>query len=319
MYKIILLALILLSLTGCDDKKNKTRDWTQILESGELTVITLNTSTTYFIYKDEPMGYDYDLVKDFCDDYGLKLNVKVAENSAKLVEMLLNGEGDMIAAPVTITNSLKDSLIYCGLEMESHQVLVQRNSPKDSLLKDVTQLIGKDVYVNTHTQYASRIKNLNSELGGGINIKDIAKDTITVEDLIEMVAFSEIDYTVADDYIAQLNRTYYHDIDISLPLSFKQRSAWAVRLNDSKLAEVLNKWFKENNRSPDYNAIIKKYFELSKIQSDAALLDDIGEDLPEGSISSFDYIFWLKPGHQQYDRFPHYKMLEQTLSFVQDL
>ncbi len=101
-------------------------DFAQIKEKGELTIITLNTSTSYFIYKEEPMGYDYDLAQDFCDHYGLKLNVKVAENTNRLIEMLNNGEGDLVAYAVPIQNDLKDSIAYCGLQQITHQVLVQR-------------------------------------------------------------------------------------------------------------------------------------------------------------------------------------------------
>lgn len=282
---------------GCSNTKKKEilqRDWDQILQTKELTIITLNTSTTYFIYKDEPMGYDYDLIKDFCNEYGINLKVKVAENSTKLVQMLLNREGDLIAAPVIVQNALKDSIQYCGVTTLSHQVLVQRNVPKDSIIKDVTQLIGKEVYVKNNTQYYHRLKNLDDELGGGIEIKDIERDTVTVEDLIEMVAYSQIDYTISDDYIAKLNKTYYHDIDISMPLSFDQRSSWAVRKDQPKLAEALDKWFSKNSKTPIYKTTSKKYFELSKMQvgSDVvALIGDLLKELPEGSISPFDDIF----------------------------
>ena len=34
------------------------------------------------------MGYEYELIKDFARSEGLKLNIKVAESPAKLIEML---------------------------------------------------------------------------------------------------------------------------------------------------------------------------------------------------------------------------------------
>ena len=138
----ILIGTIILFGSGCAEKKLQTRDFEQIKQSGELTIITLSSSTSYFIYKDEPMGYDYDLAKDFCDHYGLKLNVKVAENATRLLQMLENGEGDLITSPISVQNELKDSILYCGLEQVSHQVLVQRTNKKDSMITDVTQLIG---------------------------------------------------------------------------------------------------------------------------------------------------------------------------------
>lgn len=289
------LVFVSIFAVACSEKKDvvPTHDFQQISESKELNVIMISSSTSYFIYKDEPMGYDYDLVKSFCDNHGLKLNIKVAENPTRLLQMLADGEGDVVAATVPIMNELKDSIIYCGPEQISHQVLVQRIAPKDSMIRDVTQLIGKEVYTKSSTKYDQRLKNLDAELGNGIKIKDIAKDTVTVEDLIGMVANDEIDYTVADEYIAKLNKTYYRNIDVSLPISFEQRSSWAVRKNTPVLADSLNKWFDENKRKPTYRATIKKYFELSKLPPpDSTYLDAVESILySKGEISIYDPLF----------------------------
>lgn len=40
-------------------------DLPQLRDSGEITAVTLYGSTSYFQYKMQPMGYEYDLVKDF--------------------------------------------------------------------------------------------------------------------------------------------------------------------------------------------------------------------------------------------------------------
>lgn len=275
---------------GCAEKKVAVYDFEQIKQKGELTIITQNTSTSYFIYKDEAMGYDYDLAKDFCDYHGLKLNIVVAENSTRLLEMLSNGEGDLVANVISIQNDLKDSFIYCGLEQISHQVLVQRSGRRGTMINDVTRLIGKEVYVKHDTKYHRRLQNLDAELGNGIIIKDVEKDSITVEDLISMVSKKEIDYTVADEYIALLNKTYYGNLNVSMPMSFEQRSSWVVRNDMPLLAKALDEWFEENSTKPIYKATIKKYFELSKNLPDTLVEEPVRKML-KGAISSFDHIF----------------------------
>ncbi|HCO66342.1 MAG TPA: lytic transglycosylase F [Dysgonomonas sp.] len=285
------IGVVIYLFIGCNgEKKSTPYDFEQINQKGELTIITLNSSTSYFIYKDEPMGYDYDLAKEFCDYHGLKLNVVVAENSTRLLEMLSKGEGDLVANTISIQNELKDSVLYCGLEQVSRQILVQRSGRKGEMVRDVTQLIGKEVYVKHDTKYHRRLKNLDDELGNGIVIRDIEKDTVTVEDLIAMVSRKEIDYTVADEYIALLNKTYFRNLDVTTPLSFNQRSSWAVRKDMPQLAKALDDWFEENSGKPVYRATIKKYFELSKRLPDS-LEGEILVRLPDGAISVFDSIF----------------------------
>jgi membrane-bound lytic murein transglycosylase F len=117
----------------------------------------------------------------------------------------------------------------------------------------------------------------------------IEKDTISTEDLIEMVALGKIPYTVSDADIAKLNKTYFQNINISLQISHPQRSSWAVKKTCPYLAAILNDWFMENQNELHHNAIVKRYFEMSKmpedLQSQSAML--IGPH----QISPFDYFF----------------------------
>lgn len=261
-------------------------DLTQLKEKGEITAVTLYSSTSYFQYKMQPMGYEYDLINDFAKSEGLKLNIKVAENATRLIEMLEAGEADVVAYPIQITNKLKQEVLFCGREEQSSQVLVQRANKGDTILTDVTQLIGKDIYVKPNTKYSERLHNLDVELGGGINIKDIEKDTVTTEDLIEMVSKGQIPYTISDDNTARLNKTYYWNININLKVSFMQRSAWAVRKNSPELAKAINEWASDKSGSFTFKAVTKRYFELSK--------EPFRAELPEvknGHISPYDQLF----------------------------
>ena len=298
-------------------EKKEYIDFRQIQQAKTLTVITLNSSSSYFIYKDEAMGYDYDLCKGFCDYYGLELKVKVAENQTRLIEMLQNEDGDLVAYPVSIENELKDSITYCGPTQISHQVLVQRFNRGDTLVTDVTDLIGRDVYVKHDTKYHQRLLNLDAELGNGIVIKDVERDTVNVEDLIEMVSLGKIKYTVSDDYIAKLNRTYFRNIDISLPLSFDQRSSWVVRKTSPELAEALNEWVKANADAPKYKGIMKKYFELSKMPFDGDYVTP--KNLPEGHISAFDDLFKKYANDSNFDWYLLVAIAYQESRFHTDL
>jgi len=285
--------LIFAGLSGCysggKNKNNKpaiSLDLPQFIEKGEITAVTLYSSTSYFLYKMDEMGYEYDLIKDFAQSHGLRLNIKVAENSSRLIEMLEMGEADVVAYPIPVSNELKDSFIFCGQESQSTQVLIQQANRGDKILKDVTELIGKEVYVQADTHYAQRIENLNKELGGGVLIKYINQDTITTEDLIEKVSSGEIPYTVSDNKIARLNRTYFWNINIDLPVSFVQRSSWIVRKDTPLLAEAINEWASGQTGKQSYRAIVKRYFELSKQSFESTI-----PEIKDGQISPYDNLF----------------------------
>lgn len=285
-----LFIVLFCSLYGCKNKKHSghdtvTRDLQQIKDSGELVVLTLYSSTSYFIYRGQDMGFQYELSDQFAKSLGLKLKVEVAKDVHELIQKLLDGEGDMIAYNLPITKELKDSLIYCGEDIITHQVIVQQGNGKNKPLTDVTELIGKDIYVKPGKFY-DRLVNLNNELGGGIHIHEVTDDSITTEDLITQVAQGKIPFTVADNDVARLNKTYYPNLNIGLSISFDQRSSWAVRKDSPELAAAANKWHKENLTSPAYTASMKRYFENAKMMPHSPILS-----LKEGKISHFDPLF----------------------------
>ena len=286
---LLLLAIGLICATpGCRKHRHTARaahDLQQIKDSGELVVLTLYSSTTYFNYRGQEMGFQYELCEQFAQSLGVKLKVKVAHNAQELVQLLLTGKGDLIAYNLPITRERKDSLRYCGYEAITHQVIVQRNSTRPKPLQDVTQLIGKDIYVKPG-KYYERIVNLNQELGEGIHIHKVAEDSISLEDLITDVSKGKIDYTVADNDIARLNKTYYPNLNIGLTISFDQRASWAVRADCPQLADAIDRWHAENRTSPAYTASMKRYFEISKSIPHSPILS-----LREGKISHYDDLF----------------------------
>ena len=288
----ILLAFILTgNLIGCKNRNgqgqedNANHDLQQIKDSNELVVLTMYGSTSYFIYRGQEMGFQYELAQQFAQSLGLKMEVKVARNVADMERKLINGEGDLIAYNLPITKEGKNRVTYCGNEIITHQVIVQQTGRQTRPLKDVTELIGKEVYVKPG-KYYERLVNLNQELGGGILIKKVTSDSIGVEDLIAQVSEGKIQYTVADNDIARLNATYFPNLNIHLSISFDQRSSWAVRRDCPLLAQAANEWFKRNKTSNAYRSSAKRYFEQSKRIAHGSILS-----VKKGQISRFDSLF----------------------------
>ncbi|MCD7976770.1 MAG: transglycosylase SLT domain-containing protein [Tannerellaceae bacterium] len=284
--------LFSLFIYGCSGGKKEAEnpepvtDLPQLKAKGEITAVTLYSSTSYFEYRGEPMGYEYDMIRSFAESEGLEVVIKVAESTSRLLEMLAAGEADVIAYPMVFENSLKQDYLYCGREELTSQVLIQRADRGDRILTDVTQLIGKEIYVQQDTRYYQRLVNLNNELGGGIDIQTIEKDSITTEDLIEMVSQGEIPYTITDDKTARLNKTYYWNIHVNLPVSFQQRSSWIVRKESPLLAAAIQTWADTQQGSQTFKAITKRYFEMGEHP-----FDEVIPAIRNGQISPYDAHF----------------------------
>lgn len=250
-----------------------------------LRVGTLYSPTSYFIYREEKMGYDYDLIFGFGKDKDIVIDLKVAPSLAALIEMVDSGDVDVAAYEIPITAEYRGRVIPCGPENITHQVLVQPKSRGEDHITDVTQLVGREIYVEKDSKYQHRLNNLNEELGGGIIIHTVAEDTLITEDLIEMVSNGKIPLTVVDSDIAQLNKTYYNSLDIGMEISFPQRSSWGVATDKQWLADSIDNWLADSEPKNTQARLLKRYFELSKENP----VNNI--DLSRGKISPYDHLF----------------------------
>ncbi|RME00389.1 MAG: lytic transglycosylase F, partial [Calditrichaeota bacterium] len=246
-------------------------DLPQILQRGKLIALTRYNANSYFIYRGQPMGYEYELLTLFAQHLGVDLEIKVPAKWDTLFNLLYRGEGDIIAANLTVTKERARKVKFAHAHTTTRQVLVQRKPQnwrqmklhqiEKHLIRNPIQLIGKKVYVRRSSAYYARLVNLSEEIGGDIQIMPAPEDLET-EDLIRMVAKGEIDYTVADENIALINQAYYDNIDVATPLGVEQRIAWAVRPNAPLLLQAINDWLQHMKSSgdPTYYVIYNKYY-----------------------------------------------------------
>ena len=258
------------------------KDLEAIKEDGVLHAITIYNSTSYFLYKGMPMGFEYELLSRLAKNLGLKLKITIAEDIDDLFDMLNNGKGDLIAYGLTITEPRKNLVSFTENHYVTHQALVQRMPDNwrslpgykidKQLISNTLELSNDTVWVRENSSYAERIKNLENEIGAEIPVAHI-NGNVTTDEIIKMVVDGEIERTVADHNIASINKTYYPILNIDTRVSFSQRIAWAVRQNSPELLKAINKWINKEKKSDDYYVIYNKYFKntrsnRSRIKSD---------------------------------------------------
>ena len=75
-----------------------------VLQShGKLRVIVPPEPLAHMPKHAEPVTIDYDLARDLAAELNLELMLVKAENHAQMVQKLLEGEGDIVAASLTVT------------------------------------------------------------------------------------------------------------------------------------------------------------------------------------------------------------------------
>lgn len=292
------MSLLLSSFSGCNSNSHSNNYGNDI---DTLKVVTLYGPTSYFDYRGEIMGIDYENARKFAEDEGMALEISTVNNINDLVSALKNGEAHLAAYPVPSIAEYNSDVIHCGHNEISRQVLIQRKN--DTKITDVTQLIGKNVYVEKNSKYHFRLENLNEELGGGILIQPLDNDTIVAEDFITMVSKGEIDYAVIDSEIASLYKNAYPDLDTSLSLSADQSASWVVALGLDSLAAKIDRW-ENRTHSPEFvKEIYKRYYDRAlSDEFDSPLSYFRGLNLGKGkTVSNYDHLFKAHAGTAGYD------------------
>lgn len=239
-----------------------------VLQRKKLRAATDYGSVSYLIYRGHTIGYQYELLKQFTAFLGVELELVIEKDLKRSIELLNNGEIDLIAMGLTVTTERKNYVEFTDPIMTTRQVLVQRKPEnymdietrdelESHLLRNQIELADKEIYVQKGTIFAQRLATLANEIGDTIHVFEENKD---VEELIAAVSAGEIDYTVADRYVALVNARYYKNIDIKTPVSFPQRIAWAVDKGQTSLTDTINEWLSEFKSTLLSRLLYNKYF-----------------------------------------------------------
>jgi len=288
---------MLLLVFSCG-KKETAEDQTllkKIRERGQLVAVTDYNSTNYFIYRGKPMGYQYDLLNKLADEMGVELKIKVNKDLDESFKLLNEGECDVLAFNLTITEERKKKIGFTVPHTQARQVLVQRKPEgwrtmtqrqiNRNLIRNQLQLKGKVIWVRSNSSHAQRLKNLSQEIGGGIKI--VEKDNYIEEQLISLVSKGEIDYTVCDENLAKVNSTYHPNIDVKTAISFPQNLAWGVKESADSLRLFIDGWMEDFKKTLDYALIYNKYY---KNRRSATIRKSDYYTVSSGKISPYDPI-----------------------------
>ncbi|MBE9519262.1 MAG: transporter substrate-binding domain-containing protein [Bacteroidetes bacterium] len=237
--------------------ENRITHMEMIREYGALKVVTEYNSISYFLYRGQPLGFQYEMLQELANHMNLPLEVSVSNDLGRNFSDLQEGVVDMIAMNLTVTSSRKQHMAFTEPLLQTRQVLVQRKQEDAALIRNQLDLEGKEVYVQEGSVYEARLRALSNEIGGGINIREVNLES---ERLIHRVALGEIDYTVCDENVGLVNATYYPQLDVGTTISFPQHVAWAVHPGSDSLLKAVDQWITGFRRTDKYAILYHKYF-----------------------------------------------------------
>ncbi len=216
----------------------------KIQARGSLIMLTVNGASTYYLGPEGETGFEYDLALDFADYLGVPLEVITVPTVADLIPALKSGRGDFIAANLSRIPERQAELRFGPVYEEVRQMVVyRRGSTRPFSLEDMAD--GRLALLEG-TAYKSVLKGHESSIDWEV------MTSASIEDIFEAISNEEVDYTIIDSNILELNRRFFPAIRPTFELGEPQPLAWATRRShDDSLTQRMREHFaraEENGR-----------------------------------------------------------------------
>jgi membrane-bound lytic murein transglycosylase F len=229
-----------------------------IRERGVIRVLTRNNASTYYIWRGQLMGFEYDLAREFARREGLRMELVVPPSRDDLVPWLLQGKGDLIAAGLSAND---DRAAAAGVRFSRHynevrETIVARAD--DPTVQRVEDLAGRRVVVRRGSAYWQTLGRLRA---GGIPLDLIAApDELETEEVIARVAEGEYDLTLVDSHILAIALAWRDDVRAAVEIEEPVFHGWAVRPDSVELLGAIDSYFRKEYRGTFFNVVARKYF-----------------------------------------------------------
>ncbi len=232
------------------------RDLPALQAVGVLRLITVTGPHTYFLYKGELMGFDYELVQRFAERHDLKVSVIVAADRRHALRLLEDGAGDLIAAGVTpLASRYAQGWRFTDPYLFVDEMLVTAPGGPDGDVASAEAAPTPTLTLNRTTSHWSTAQNLGFA---------VEETSLSTDAILERVAEGEVAATIVDSQLLDIMRAAGLEFGAAESVRQAVGLAWGVRPDQPELLAAANAFIADDYRSLGYNLLRRKYFDNAR-------------------------------------------------------
>ncbi len=228
-----------------------------------LRVITYQSPVNYYYDNGRLKGFEYDLVHKFSEQYGLRLDVVVADSKAQMLSLLNEGKGDVIAA------SMPESAFRSNKKLKFSEaynfvtpVLVGR---RGETILDVRDLAGKTIHLSKESPYLTLLKDLKARTGVDFLISQSGAGQNN-EAILYRITQGRYDLTVLSSHEVKAELSRQVDLEALLHIDEPRPLKWVVRDTNTQLLSSINEYLRQEYRKGFYNVIHARYIDKPDVR-----------------------------------------------------
>ncbi|MEM7565567.1 MAG: transporter substrate-binding domain-containing protein, partial [Pseudomonadota bacterium] len=210
-----------------------------LIESGELVVISRESPTTVYQEDGVPTGPEYDYLKSFAEYLGVNLQVDIRDSNSEVLDAIRDNEGHIAAAGMTYFPPLeKQGYVFGpGYQKVDVKVVCRRNHGK--MPRNMEDLQEKELVVVADSSYESLLFQLQQEHE---DLSWESSEDSSVDELLQLVWRKEIDCTIANSSEINIKRRYYPELSEAFTLQENQNLAWNLSPEWEILSDSIEQW-----------------------------------------------------------------------------
>jgi membrane-bound lytic murein transglycosylase F len=185
-----------------------------------------------------PVALDRTIAEELASELGMELSFVVAKNYFRMVDKLLNGEGDIIAANMAASESWKKRIAFSTPYLHADELLI--TSYGKDMPETVEELGGKEVCVRRSSSYFETLTELKKTIPDLV-IREMP-EFLDTEEIIYRVAKGECFSTIAYSTFWEAVSDRYETLGAPLKLAETSPIALAVRPDSKLLKRKLNEF-----------------------------------------------------------------------------
>jgi membrane-bound lytic murein transglycosylase F len=251
----------------------------QIIDSGELRVVTRNLPSTYYLGASGPQGPEFELASQLAAELGVRLYIDSVPNAGDVIRELALHRAHIGAAGLTRGMRLPSQVAFGPPYQQVREHLIYRQG--EARARNLRQV------VNTHIEVvagSSHVASLEASRLAVPNLSWVENAATETEELLYRLSRREIDYTVADSNEFAIGRAFHPEIRIAFELSGTKALAWAVDARDPSLLQRVTAYYASVKAEGRLASILDTYYgdvdRFDYIQA-RVFMKDMEERLPQ--------------------------------------
>ncbi len=239
-----------------ESQEIQTTDLEHIQKSGELSFITRNTPTTYYIGPQGPTGFEYELASAFAHYLGVTPKVVISDEFSKILPSVSKKSAHLAAAGITVTESRQKYVNFSHSYQDITQLVIYKAGSKKP--RSIENLRGGVIHVIRGSSHEELLKELKNEHDFLVWRSHEATDINTIMHKVDQ---GEYQYAISDSNDYEFNKRFYPNLRKGFHISQSQSLAWAFpKSKDNSVVDAANKFLQLSKENGLLQRLHEKHF-----------------------------------------------------------